>query len=277
MFEIESYVVHDGHVQLRQRVIPPRGEARNDYLIFAELAQRLGYGDRWPQTEGELIDYALQGTGITQAELRRHPQGVAFDVPPMVYRKYEKGLLRADGQTGFNTPSGKFEITSEWFREHGYEPLPAYTEPQEGPLGSPGVAEQFPLVFNSGARTQFGFRSQHHNIPSLVAKQPHPLVHIHYHDAAARGISQGDEVLVLTPRPDAVALGESGTRLVKELFAERRKQIGGLLRRGRGLTEADLAEMDAGCGIDPRQRAETLSPADFLALDRWLADREARA
>ncbi len=200
MFEIESYVVYDGHVQLRQRVIPPQGNARNDYLIFAELAKRLGYGHRWPQTEVELIDYALQGTGITQADLRRHPEGVAFEVPPMVYRKYEKGLLRPDGRPGFATPSGKFEIASEWFRDHGYEPLPTYTEPKEGPLGSPQVAKQFPLVFNSGARTQFGFRSQHHNIPSLMAKQPHPLVHIHYEDAAARGIGEGDEVLVLTPR-----------------------------------------------------------------------------
>ncbi len=25
-----------------------RGEARNDYLTFADLAHRLGYGERWP-------------------------------------------------------------------------------------------------------------------------------------------------------------------------------------------------------------------------------------
>jgi anaerobic selenocysteine-containing dehydrogenase len=44
MFEIESYMIYDGWIQLRQRVIPPLGEARNDYLIFAGLAERLGYG-----------------------------------------------------------------------------------------------------------------------------------------------------------------------------------------------------------------------------------------
>ncbi len=200
MFEIESYMIYDGHVQLRQRVIPPRGEARNDYLIFAELARRLGYGDHWPQTEEALIRYALDGMEITLDDLRRHPEGLPFTVPEMQYRKYEKGLLRDDGRPGFNTPTGKFEITSEWFRQYGYEPLPVYTEPIEGPNRNPDCAAQFPLVLNTGARTQSGFRSQHHNIPSLVAKHPHPLVNIHQDDAGERGIAEGDEVLVISPR-----------------------------------------------------------------------------
>lgn len=200
LFEIESYMIYDGHVQLRQRVIPPRGESRNDYLIFAELARRLGYGSRWPQTEAALIDHALAGTGITTEMLRRHPEGIPFDVPEMQYRKYEKGLLRQDGRPGFNTPTGKFEIASEWFRRYGYEPLPVYTEPVEGPLASPDLAIRYPLVLNTGARTQSGFRSQHHNIPTLSARHPHPLVNIHLDDAQKRGISEGDEVYVVSPR-----------------------------------------------------------------------------
>ncbi len=200
LFEIESYMIYDGHVQLRQRVIPPRGEARNDYLIFAELARRLGYGDHWPQTEEALLDYAFKGMEISLEDLRKHPEGLPFTVPEMQYRKYEKGLLREDGNPGFNTPTGKFEITSEWFRRHGYEPLPVYTEPIEGPLNDPDCAAQFPLVFNSGARTQSGFRSQHHNIPSLVAKHPYPLVNIHRDDAEKRSIAEGDEVWVISPR-----------------------------------------------------------------------------
>jgi anaerobic selenocysteine-containing dehydrogenase len=62
MFEIESYMAYDGYVQLRRRVIPPLGEARNDYLIFVELANRLGYGHLWPQSEDALIQYALKNT-----------------------------------------------------------------------------------------------------------------------------------------------------------------------------------------------------------------------
>jgi anaerobic selenocysteine-containing dehydrogenase len=200
MFEIESIMIYDGHIQLRERIIEPLGEARNDYLIFAELAQRLGYGDRWPQTEADMVAYMLRDTGISLAELRTHPEGMPFPRPPKKCRQYETGQLRDDGQPGFNTPTGKFEITSEWLRQHGYEPLPMYTEPVEGPLAAPALAQQYPLVFNSGARTQFAFRSQHHNIPSLVSRQPEPLVHLHPQDAQERDIEDGDEVYVVSPR-----------------------------------------------------------------------------
>jgi anaerobic selenocysteine-containing dehydrogenase len=118
----------------------------------------------------------------------------------MCYFKYKNGELRADGEPGFETPTGKFEIASEWFRKYGYEPLPVYTEPSEGPLSSPELVAEYPLVFNSGARTNFDFRSQHHNIPSLLKKHPYPLVHIHISDAERRGIQDGDEVYVTSPR-----------------------------------------------------------------------------
>jgi len=200
MFEIESYQEYHGHVELRRRVIEPVGEARNDSLIFAELAARLGYGERWPQTERGMVELALEGTGITYDELAASPGGVDLPRPPRRYRKYETGRLRPDGRPGFNTPTGRFEIASEWLRGHGYEPLPVYTEPTEGPLASPELACRYPLVLNSGARTKADFRSQHHNIPSLVAMQPCPLVHLHTADAAARGIAEGDEVDVVTLR-----------------------------------------------------------------------------
>lgn len=200
MFEIESYMIYDGYIQYRQRVIEPVGEARNDYLIFAELARRLGYGHIWPQTEEELLKVVFFDKPVKLEELRRHPEGVPFAVPEMAYRKYESGLLRVDGRPGFDTPTSKFEIASEWFREHGYDPLPVYTEPTEGPLANPELAQRFPLVFNSGARTQFNFRSQHYNIPSLVTRHPHPLVSIHPTDAQVRNIQDGDEVFVVSPR-----------------------------------------------------------------------------
>lgn len=200
MFEIESYAVHEDHVQLRRRIVPPQGESRNDYLVFAELARRLGYGDRWPQTEEEMLAYAFAGTAVDLDELRASVDGVTAPGPPLTYEKYASGGLRDDGRPGFATPTGRFEITSEWFRGHGYEPLPAYTEPTEGPLASPGLARTYPLVLNTGARVQADFRSQHHNIPSLLALQPWPTVQMHPFDAEARGIDPDDVVQVVTPR-----------------------------------------------------------------------------
>ncbi len=215
MFEIESYQEYEHSVQLRRRIIEPVGEARNDYLIFAELARRLGYGERWPQTERAMVELALQGTGITYEELAASDDPLPLPVVEQRYRKWETGELRVDGVPGFDTPTGKLEITSEWFRANGYDPLPHYTEPSEGPLASPELAEAFPLVLTSGARIRSDFRSQHRNIRSLVQLQPEPLVHLHADDAAARGIADGDPVDVVTSRgrvPFRARVGEDIVR-----------------------------------------------------------------
>ena len=74
------------------------------------------------------------------------------------------------------------------------------SEPVEGPLGSPELYKKYPLVFNSGARIQSAFRSQHLNIPGLLKMQPEPLVLIHPEDAKARGIEDRDKVWVESPR-----------------------------------------------------------------------------
>ncbi|RME54548.1 MAG: aminotransferase V, partial [Caldilineae bacterium] len=200
MYEIQTYRTYGTHFQLSPRVIPPRGEARSDYLIYAELAKRLGYGHLFPQTEDELIEFVLQDSGLDLETVRAHPEGITLPAPEMRYRKWETGHLRPDGKPGFATPSGKFEIASSLLAAYGYDPLPVFTDPAEGPVAAPDLAERFPLVFNSGARIQADFRSQHHNIPSLVAKAPAPRVALHPRDAARRGIRDGDEVYVISPR-----------------------------------------------------------------------------
>jgi len=118
----------------------------------------------------------------------------------MEYKKWQKGGLRKDGKPGFETPTGKFEVFSTVLEDYGYEPLPKYTEPKEGPQAAPEVAKDYPLVFNSGARPHTDFRSQHHGIKGLNKDNPEPTVELNLHDAKARGIEQGDLVEVRTPR-----------------------------------------------------------------------------
>ncbi len=200
MFEIDSYMVYGPIFRIREKVIEPVGEARNDYLIMAELAQRLGYGHLYPQTEEEVVRSALDGSGYTLEEVRDAGGWVKLPTPMMEYRKWEKGGLREDGKPGFDTPTGRFEIWSTTLEEYGYEPLPKYVEPTEGPLGSPRLAARFPLVFNSGARPHTDFRSQHHGIRGLANDNPEPTVELNVGDAAERGIETGDLVEVRTPR-----------------------------------------------------------------------------
>jgi cysteine desulfurase NifS len=200
MFEIDSYMTYGPIFRLREKVVEPVGEARNDSLIMAELARRLGYGHRYPQTEDEIIETVLEGSGFTPDDVREAGGWVKVPTPMMEYRKWEKGKLREDGKPGFDTPTGKFEIHSTVLEEYGYEPLPLYTEPVEGPLGNPGLAREYPLVFNSGARPQTDFRSQHHGVEGLLGDNPEPTVDLHPDDAAARGVATGDLVHVRSPR-----------------------------------------------------------------------------
>ena len=200
MFEIQSYMSYGPIFRIREKLIEPVGEARNDYLIMAELAQRLGYGDRYPQTEDELLGFVLEGSGFTAEEVRQAGGWVKLPTPLMEYKKWEKGHLRQDGKLGFDTPTGKFEIWSTTLEDHGYEPLPKYVEPSEGPLANPHLARNFPLVFNSGARPHTDFRSQHHGIEGLAKDNPEPTVELNLEDARARGIATGDLVELRTPR-----------------------------------------------------------------------------
>ena len=199
-YEVESYMTYGPIFRLRERVIEPLGEARSAFFIFAELANRLGYGHLYPQNEDELFRYVLKGSPFTLEEV--WAAGGQVQVPPaiMQYKKWEKGLLRPDGRPGFDTPTGKFEIASTTLEEHGYDPLPAYTEPLESPLSQPELARTFPLVFNSGARVTTDFRSQFHGIPGLAKQRPEPTVMLHTADAQARGIGHGDAVMVQSPR-----------------------------------------------------------------------------
>ncbi len=200
MFEINSYMTYGPIFRLREKLIEPVGEARNDYLIMAELANRLGYGNIYPQTEEELIRYVLKGSGYSLEDVIKAGGWVKIPTPVMEYKKWEKGKLRKDGKPGFETPTGKFEIWSTTLENYGYEPLPKYVEVVEGPIANPHLAEKFPLVFNSGSRPQTDFRSQHHNVKSLLKENPEPFVEINKEDAEERGIKSGDLVEVRTLR-----------------------------------------------------------------------------
>ncbi|MBS3732056.1 MAG: IscS subfamily cysteine desulfurase, partial [Desulfobacterales bacterium] len=147
-----------------------------------------------------MFDDVLAGSGFTYDDVKDAGGTVSIDTQMMQYRKWEKGLLRKDGRPGFDTPSGKFEIASGVLDEYGYEPLPVFTPPQEGPRSRPDLVRHYPLVFNSGSRLRTSFHTQHHGIKSLNRHRPEPAVTINTHDAAEREIQNGDRVRIATPR-----------------------------------------------------------------------------
>ena len=199
-YENFSYMTYGSVFKIRERMIAPLGEARPDVLILAELAKQLGYGHMFPQTEEELVTDILKNSGFSLGDIRESGGSASIETRMMEYRKWEKGLLRSDGKKGFDTPSGKFEIASSILKEFGYDALPRYTEPSEGPLTRPEMTKTFPLIFNSGARIRSSFHTQFHHINKLQKDRPEPAVTINSQDARERRIKMGDLVLIKTRR-----------------------------------------------------------------------------
>lgn len=177
-------------VQLRARLVAPRGEARSDLQIVFDLATRLGLGGAfWDGDIDAAFRHQLAPSGITLEELRAHPEGVRV---PLVtrYRKY--------ADTGFATPSRKVELYSATLAAHGYSPLPAFEEPLTSPRSRRDLADRYPLIL-SCAKALFFCETQHRQVARLRKSAPDPQVEIHPSTAAARGIAAGDWVSLDTP------------------------------------------------------------------------------
>jgi len=170
------------------------GETRSDLEVCMELGSRLcpeAWG-KYANTEEWLDEQLMKSYGFTWKEFRE--MGVYF--PGNEYRKYEKGMLRADGQPGFNTITGRVELWSTIYNSFGMDPLPAYEDPRYSPISRPELADQYPLIITSGARTSLFFHSELRQIDRLREKNPDPILEMNPERAAEYGISEGDCVQV---------------------------------------------------------------------------------
>ena len=89
-FEQEAYCYYGASLRLREKMIDPIGEAKPDYQILAELADRLGYGHLYPQTQDELLDYILSASGHSREDLFAAEKHVIKQPSvEMTYRKWK--------------------------------------------------------------------------------------------------------------------------------------------------------------------------------------------
>jgi len=184
-------------VQLRRRLVPPRGEARSDLEIVFALAGHLGLGaEFWNGDIDAALRHRLAPSGVTLDALRARPAGIAVPLAT-VHRKYAEELP-GGGARGFPTPSRRIELYSETLLAGGHSPLPAYEDPALGSRARPDLAADFPLILPSAKSTWF-CESQHRGLAGLRRRAPDPEVEIHPDTARARGIGEGDWVAIHTP------------------------------------------------------------------------------
>ena len=104
--------------------------------------------------------------------------------------------MRADGQPGFNTPTGRIELYSTVLQNLGDDPLPYYLEPKFSAVSRPDLAAEYPLTLTTGARRFTSFHSENRQIATLREIHPWPTVEINPATAERLGIAEGAWVIV---------------------------------------------------------------------------------
>ena len=177
----------EGRVIKYNKAVDPPGQARLDWEIVCDLAQRLGKGDYFPYrsqrdifeelrlaTKGSHADYY----GITYERIEEQ-NGVFWPCPsedhPGTPRLYEDSFGFPDGKARF----------------HPITYLPPAEEPDE----------EYPLVLTTG-RVVYHYLSgtQTRRTPFLLEMAPCPWVEMHETTAKRLGIADGDWVTVRTRR-----------------------------------------------------------------------------
>ncbi|MGE0503614.1 MAG: molybdopterin-dependent oxidoreductase [Rhizobiaceae bacterium] len=208
-----------------KQVITPVGEARNDFAMFSDLAERLSF--RTTITEGrdeEAWLRALYGAsreanrvdGLEMPDFDRFWNEGFFRLPDSAGRYEMFADFRADPiRNRLGTPSGRIEIFSDRIAGFGYADCPGHPlwlEPAEW-LGST-KAHRHPLHLLSN-QPRFRLHSQLDNTAvgrtqKVDGREP---VFIHPHDAAERNLADGDTVRVFNDRGACLA----GVRLTEDV------------------------------------------------------------
>ena len=183
-------------IQLRKKLVEPRGESRSDVQIIFDLACRLGFSEIfWDGNIDAAYRHQLAPSGVTLETLRDNPAGIRVPLQTQ-YQKY--AVCTDNVPRGFDTPSRKVEFYSETLLNEGYPPLPYYEEPLVGPHSKPELVSRFPLILTC-AKNSLYCESQHRGLPSLRRRAPDPQVDLHPTTAAEREIAPGDWVTIETP------------------------------------------------------------------------------
>jgi biotin/methionine sulfoxide reductase len=225
------------------KVVEPVASARNDFDIFADLADRLGRRDAFTENRTtfewlthlyETTRRALVGRGLEVPDFDAFWQRGEIDLPLSTEPDLLSEFRRDPDINRLPTPSGLIEVSSDTIASFGYDDCgghPAWRAPDEWLGGS--LAERFPLQLISNqpstrlhSQLDFGSYSQNGKIAGREKLRMNPA------DASDRGITSGDVVRVFNDRGSCLAGVEVD---------------GGVSRR--------VVQLSTGAWYDPRQIA----------------------
>lgn len=197
--QLEHWDVHMsyGHtdVVLNRPAIAPLGQARTNTDFFRDLAQRMGLNDPCLSDSDEVLCRTAFGDSVDFSALLN--QGFAsLPVPDAPF-----------AQGGFPTPSGRCEFFSQRLADQGQDGLPDHLPNFEPADTHP----DYPLAMISPPSRHF-LNSTFVNVKSLRDMEGAPWLEMHPDDAAARGLHDGQSVVVFNDRGRYACLLQVNTR-----------------------------------------------------------------
>ena len=180
----------------RQRpFMPAPGEARGDWWIISQLAQRLGYGDafRWPHPHAVFCEHAAL-SGYENDGAR------AFDISGLAALSREEydALEPVQWPVNAGSPCGTTRLLAQGsgWRQEGKLHMAA-VKPQ---LPQARVNAHYPLLLNTGRiRDQWHTMTRTGYVPRLMQHIPLPQLDIHPDDATRYGLIAGALARVHSP------------------------------------------------------------------------------
>lgn len=207
----------DPVLRAMHKVVEPVGEARDDFRIFSDLADRLGNGAAFHENRSEMewlrVIYEKFSTRMAARDFN----------PPDFDTFWDAGYVRIpDPKESFTlftdfrddpeahplgTPSGKIELFSQTVADFGYDECPGigvWREPSEW-LGAK-LAKRFPLHMISNQPPDKLHGQMDASAISVGNKiKGRTAIYISVADADARGLNEGDIVRVFNDRGACLA------------------------------------------------------------------------
>ncbi|MEJ2588255.1 MAG: molybdopterin-dependent oxidoreductase [Deltaproteobacteria bacterium] len=179
MNDIGHYGIGHGMILARPKIVDPPPECWPDMKIMNEIGKRVSDPQYWHDDFEAFLEDVLQPSGLSYQAFSEK----GYLKGPDRFRLYEK--------KGFRTPTGKVELKLSRADKFKLKPLPEF-------VGLPEADDpDYPLILIS-AKNKYYLLSSYRWVKRLREKRPVPQVEIHPETAAAKGIADGDQVLIRT-------------------------------------------------------------------------------
>ncbi|MYQ35421.1 molybdopterin-dependent oxidoreductase [Streptomyces sp. SID4956] len=167
---------------------PPGSDVLDDWYVFWGLARRLGLGLTYagveldmeqPPDSDELLALLVRDAEVPLEEIRRHPSGAVFRLPPQTVQAGDPGR---SGRFAVMPPDVAAELAAV-----------AGESADAGAYGTDGRRYSHRLAVR---RMREVLNTTYHGLPVVRRRRPHNPAWLHSRDLAALGVADGDDVVL---------------------------------------------------------------------------------